>query len=384
MSRDILRAPAELRFAAELAALEANDTDPRPPGWRLSPRAVRTFICGSDVPLSSDGKGKKAAGKKTGRTSVEIGRKFFGDDVAVERAIVGLAGNRGVLLVGEPGTAKSLLSELLAAAISGRSTTVVQGTAATTEEHLRYSWNYAMLLAEGPSPQALIPSPVMIGMNAGSLVRFEEITRCPPEVQDALVSILSEKMLSVPELQGEDATVFGRPGFNIIATANIRDRGVHEMSAALKRRFNFETISPIRERDQEIELVRREGARLLQEAGAAVEVPVDVVELLVNVFQDLRAGTTAEGTKVEKPTTVISTAEAVSVLMSAGIEARYYGDGAVTPEGVVRHLGGTVFKDSRDDLAKLRQYFKVVVKRRADAGDGRWPDLYQARKWLPR
>ncbi|HEX7380400.1 MAG TPA: AAA family ATPase, partial [Pirellulales bacterium] len=215
----VLRPPAEAFYAEELAALAKADREPRPPGWRLSPRAVRGFICGSKKPA--------------------IERKFFGDDVLVERAIVGLAGNRGLLLVGEPGTAKSMLSELLAAAISGCSTNTIQGTAGTTEDQIKYSWNYALLLAEGPSPKALVPGALHVGMSQGTLVRFEEITRCPPEIQDTLVSVLSDKLMTIPELHGDERVLLARPGFNVIATANIRDRGVHEMSSALKRRFNF-------------------------------------------------------------------------------------------------------------------------------------------------
>ena len=235
-----------MRFAGELKALAEADRDPRPHGWRLSPRAVRSFVCGSEA--------------------LGVERKFFGDDALVERAVITLAGNRGLLLVGEPGTAKSMLSELLAAAISGVSTNTIQGSAGTTEDQIKYSWNYALLLAEGPTPRAMVQSPLFVGMKLGTLVRFEEITRCPPEVQDALVSVLSDKVMMVPELEGDDRTLFAAPGFNVIATANIRDRGVHEMSSALKRRFNFETVAPIRELRLEVELVRRECGRLLDEA----------------------------------------------------------------------------------------------------------------------
>ena len=118
----------------------------------------------------------------------------------------------------------------------------MQGTAGTTEDAFRYGWNYALLLAQGPSPEALVDSPVLSAMRTGRVVRVEEITRCLPEVQDALVSILSDRRVSVPDLTAtEDAVVPAAPGFTVIATANLRDRGVSEMSAALKRRFNFET-----------------------------------------------------------------------------------------------------------------------------------------------
>src|SRR5687768_8735512 len=234
----VLRAPAEVLYAEELKAIARADKDPRPPGWSLSPRAVRSFICGSDKPA--------------------VTRKFFGDDAMVERAIITLAGNRGLLLVGEPGTAKSMLSELLAAAISGASTNTIQGSAGLTEDQIKYAWNYALLLAEGPSQRALVPAPLYTGVREGKVVRFEEITRAPHEVQDSLLSVLSDKVLVVPELPGDEGVLLARPGFNIIGTANTRDRGVNEMSAALKRRFNFETVPPVEELDQEIKIVREQ------------------------------------------------------------------------------------------------------------------------------
>ncbi|WP_148598613.1 ATP-binding protein [Aquisphaera giovannonii] len=359
----MLKPPAEAVFEAELKALAEADRDPRPPGWRLSPRAVRAFLCGSDRPA--------------------VRRKFFGDDILVERAIVSLSSNRGLMLVGEPGTAKSMLSELLAAAISGSSINAIQGTAGTTEDHIKYSWNYALLLAEGPSLRAMVPSPLYVAMKEGTLVRFEEITRCPPEIQDTLVSILSEKVMIVPELHGPDRVLHAKPGFNVIGTANTRDRGVNEMSSALKRRFNFETVHPIRELRQEIELVGRECDRLLKEVSAPVQVPPQVVELLVSVFQELREGVSREGIQLERPSTVMSTAEAVSVAMAAGLDAFYFDGGRLGPRHVVRHLAGAVLKDNPDDLKKLKHYFDVVVKARSQKEGGPWTEMLEARKSLP-
>eukprot|EP01030_Chromulinospumella_sphaerica_P017091 gene17091-16913_t len=247
-----VRLAPEHRFADELARLAAADTLARPPGWRLSPRAVRQFILGD--------------------AGLKVSQKFFGDDALIDRAIVTLMGHQGLMLVGEPGTAKSLLSELLAAAISGDSGLTVQGTAGTTEDHIKYSWNYALLLAEGPSQRALVPSPVYRAMQAGQIVRFEEITRCPPEIQDVLISLMSDKQLIVPELAKDEkdgSRLFAQRGFNIIATANLRDRGVHEMSSALKRRFNFETVRPIRDHQFEVDLVMAQLQREL--AGTAFQ-----------------------------------------------------------------------------------------------------------------
>jgi len=359
---DILRSSAELRYQEELRRLQETDKDPRPQGWRLSPRAVRRFILGDEA--------------------LGVSRKFYGDDPLVDRAVVTLMGHQGLMLVGEPGTAKSLLSELLSAAISGDSALTIQGTAGTTEDHIKYSWNYALLLAEGPSQRAMVPSPLYQAMVAGKIVRFEEITRCPPEIQDVMISLMSDKQVMVPEL-GDQARVHANRGFNVIATANLRDRGVHEMSSALKRRFNFETVRPIRDHAFEVELVMRQVQRDLGSANASVRIERDVIALLVTTFQELRAGQTQEGTAIKTPDTVMSTAEAVNVAYAAALEACYLGDGRLTPREVANQLQGVVLKDNADDLKRVQHYFDTVVRERArrddnwkafrDAARGLWP-----------
>jgi MoxR-like ATPase len=377
----VLREPAEIRFAAELSALAESDSAPKPPGWRLSPRAVRQFILGSDAILPADSRTRNKTTKESAKKSPAISRKFHGDDAMVDRAIVTLMSNRGLLLVGEPGTAKSMLSELLAAAISGTSELTVQGTAGTTEDQIKYSWNYALLLAEGPTPKALVAAPLFHGLTNGHIVRFEEVTRCPPEIQDTMISILSDKVLHIPELYDEDSVLRARPGFNVIATANTRDRGVHEMSAALKRRFNFETVHPIADRKFELQLVLEQAGELLLDSGADATLSEDVIDVLVTTFSDLRKGRTDEGTVVEKPSTVMSTAEAVSVAFAAALDAAHFGDGTVRGEHLAKQLVGTVLKDSDEDARKVRQYFDVVVKTRAKS-DAEWKSFYDARGTL--
>jgi len=285
--------------------------------------------------------------------------------------------------VGEPGTAKSMLSELLAAAISGHSSCTIQGTAGTTEDQIKYSWNYALLLAEGPSLRALVRGPIYQAMAQGMLCRFEEITRVQPEIQDSLISLVSDKVLHVPELKGEDAMLFAARGFNVLATANIRDRGVHEMSSALKRRFNFETVRPISDRRLETQLVREQTEAMLRQAEVDVEFSADVIDLLVTAFQDLRNGVTADGVVVEKPTAVMSSAEAVAVGYAAGLDAHYFGDGSVAGDHIARQLIGTVLKDNPDDGKKLRHYFDVVVKQRAQKHQ-QWKRVLDARRELER
>lgn len=363
MSPNILRAPVEVRYADELAALVAADTGPRPEGWHLSPRAVRAFIVGD--------------------AAVGVTGKYYGDDALIDRCIVTLMSNRGLLLVGEPGTAKSMLSELLSAAISGESTNVVQGSSGTTEDQISYSWNYALLLAEGPTRRALVRGPIHRAMEQGTLCRFEEITRVQPEIQDTLIGLLSDKVLYLPELDGEDSAVFARPGFNLVATANLRDRGVHEMSSALKRRFNFETVRPISDRRLEAKLIVEQTAQLLADAKVSARLGPDVVDLLVDVFADLRTGQTAEGVAVEKPAAVMSSAEAVAVGYAAALDAHYFGDGQAGGEHVARQLIGTVLKDNPDDGARLRHYFDVVIADRATRNQ-QWHRALSARADLDR
>ncbi|MET8137254.1 AAA family ATPase [Streptomyces sp. NPDC005251] len=369
--------PAEERHATELAFLAAHDTGPRPPGWWLTPRSVITFVCGSG------GEALKLPQRHaTLPDRLVIAPKFVGERALVERCVVTLAGERGLLLVGEPGTAKSMLSELLSAAVCGTSALTVQGTAGTTEDAMRYGWNYALLLAQGPTPKALVDSPVLAAMRAGRVARVEEITRCLPEVQDALVSILSDRRMSVPELVGtDDAQVAAAPGFTVIATANLRDRGVSEMSAALKRRFNFETVHPISDVDAETALVRRQAVAAVERAGAVFGVDDAVLDVLVTVFRDLRGGRSAEGWDVERPGTVMSTAEAVQVAVSLGVAAAYL-PGADSLDLVPGHLLGVVRKDDPADHARLLGYWDGPVRRRAEDGSALWRRLWDLRENL--
>src|SRR5438128_9051137 len=182
----LLRQHAEQQFARELAALTQADTKARPPKWNLSPWAVATYLLGGKL---DDG--------------TVITPKYIGDRRLMEIAIATLATDRALFLLGVPGTAKTWVSEHLSAAISGDSTLLVQGTAGTSEESLRYGWNYAELLAKGPSRKALVPSPVMRAMEDGKIARLEELTRIPSDVQDTLITILSEKTLPIPELNEE-------------------------------------------------------------------------------------------------------------------------------------------------------------------------------------
>lgn len=364
---DILREPAEVRYADQLEALKQNDSDTPPANWRLSPRSVLTYVVG----------GKTLKAKINGKVQeVIITRKFFGDDGIVERAIVTLASERALLLIGEPGTGKSWLSEHLAAAVSGTSVLTIQGTAGTTEEHIKYSWNIARVIAEGPRPENLIPAPTMVAMRTGGLLRFEELTRCVPDVQDALVSILSDKAVAVPELP-DNNMIWARPGFNVIATANTRDQGVNELSAALKRRFNYIYIPIVGDQKTEVKIVQQRSAELLQRYHLPTKLTPSVIELLATVFREIRNGKSSDGVSLKKPTTTLSTAEAIGVALDAALHVQFFGSGEVGPADIARNLLGVVVKEDQEDRDSLKEYATLVAKRRG-VKEKDWKEFHDA------
>lgn len=359
MSEEILRLPAEQLFQKEIDALIAAEKNPIPTGWKMSPQSVKTYICGG----------------KVGKT--EITPKYIGHERLVEIAISTLVTDRALLLIGEPGTAKSWLSEHLTAAINGDSTKVIQGTAGTTEEQIKYSWNYAMLIAQGPSQAAMLKSPVFHAMETGMIARVEEISRCASEVQDALISLLSEKRISVPELALE---VPAKKGFSVIATANTRDKGVNEMSAALKRRFNIVVLPAPADLDSEMEIVRTRVTQLSENLDLnAVQPADDVVQKVCTIFRELRSGETLDRKQKVKGTSgVLSTAEAISLLCNSMALAGSFGNGTITNNDLAAALQGAVIKDEDKDNVAWKEYLENVMKKRGSE----WLDLYKACKEL--
>lgn len=351
----VLRQHAELQFAEELDELSRADDRQRPPNWRLSPWAVRTYLLGGKL--------------ENGYT---ISPKYIGNARLIEIAVATLATDRALLLYGLPGTGKSWVSEHLAAAIMGDSTLLIQGTAGTDESTIRYGWNYARLLVEGPSGDALVVSPMMRAMREGKLARIEELTRIPADVQDTLITILSEKTLPVPELGTE---VQARKGFNVIATANNRDKGVNELSSALMRRFNTVVLPLPATMEEEVDIVDRRVVQL----GRALELPaekpaLEEIRRVVMVFRELRDGVTADGkTKLKSPSGTLSTAEAISVMTNGLAMAAYYGDGVLHAGDLAAGLTGTIIKDPVQDRIVWMEYLQTVARDRSG-----WKDFYRA------
>ncbi len=351
----ILRQHAENLFAQELEEIKKQDNDKRPINWLLSPQSVVTYLIGGKL-----------------KNGFEVSPKYIGNKRLMEIAVATLTTDRALLLYGLPGTAKSWVSEHLAAAISGDSTLIVQGTAGTGEESIRYGWNYARLLAEGPTENALVETPVMRAMKDGKIARIEELTRIGADVQDALITILSEKSLPVPELNSEVQAV---KGFNIIATANNRDKGVNELSSALKRRFNT-VILPVPDSiDEEIDIVKRRVESFEKVMELPAEPPaLQEIRRIVTIFRELRNGVTMDGkTKIKMPSGTLSTAEAISVVNSGLAMAAYFGDGQLKARDLAAGIIGSVVKDPVQDKIIWQEYLETVVKPRDE-----WKDIYRA------
>lgn len=351
----ILRQHAEELFAQELEELRKQDSDKLPANWQLSPQAVVTYLLGGKL-----------------KNGFEVSPKYIGNHRLMEIAVATLTTDRALLLYGLPGTAKSWVSEHLAAAISGDSTRIVQGTAGTGEEAIRYGWNYARLLAEGPSQKAIVETPVMRAMQDGKICRIEELTRIGADVQDSLITILSEKTLPVPELNIEVQAV---KGFNIIATANNRDKGVNELSSALKRRFNTVILPVPDSMDEEIDIVKRRVESFEKVMDLPAEKPaLEEIRRIVTIFRELRNGVTLDGkTKIKTPTGTLSTAEAISVVNNGLAMAAYFGDGRLKAADLAAGIIGAVIKDPVQDQIVWKEYLETVVKPRED-----WKDVYRA------
>jgi MoxR-like ATPase len=355
MNDAVLRLPAEEIHAGELAALAQGDDRPRPPNWKLSPQAVVSYLLGGKAP---DG--------------TPISAKYVGNRRLIETAVATLATDRALLLLGVPGTAKSWVSEHLAAAISGSSRRLIQCTAGTDEPQIRYGWNYARLLAHGPSREALVPTPLMRAMEEGTIVRLEELTRMGSDVQDTLITVLSEKTLPIPEL---DTAIDAARGFNVVATANSRDKGVNELSSALKRRFNVVVLPLPASAEEETAIV----AQRVQAIGTGlalpkIEAPDKELARIVTMFRELREGQTANGKlKLKTPSGTLSTAEAISVGVGAWAEAAHFGQGLMDAQSLAANLVGAIVKDPVQDALALQEYLENVVRPR----DG-WSDLYRA------
>ena len=349
-----LRFQAEVLFQEELAELIKQDKHEKPENWQMSPKAVVKYLMGGKLD-----------------NGFEITPKYIGNQRLMEIAVATLTTDRALLLYGLPGTAKSWVSEHISAAITGDSTYIIQGTAGTGEDAIRYGWNYALLLSKGPSMDAIVETPMMKGMKEGKIVRIEELTRVSSDVQDTLITILSEKTIPIPEINSHVNAV---KGFNVIATANNKDKGVNDLSSALKRRFNTVILPVPASMQEEIKIVQQR----VESQAKAVQMPthsiIEEINKVVTIFRELREGVSSDGkTKLKSPSGTLSTAEAISVMNSGLSLAYHFGNGRLTSEDLASGIMGAIIKDPIQDKIVMQEYMETVIKKRDD-----WKEIYRA------
>ena len=345
------------QFAEEIENLIAQDSGAVPKGWQMSPQSVVKYLMGAEL-----------------KNKFVVSPKYIGNQRLMEVAVATLTTDRALLLYGIPGTGKSWVSEHITAAITGSASLLVQGTAGTGEEAIRYGWNYAKLLAEGPTEGAIVETPIMRAMKTGKIARIEELTRISADVQDTLITVLSEKTMPIPELNME---IKAQRGFNVIATANNKDKGVNDLSSALKRRFNTVILPVPNTEAEEINIVKTR----VESQMKALELPAEVpglkdIQRIVQIFRELRNGQTEDGkTKLKSPSSTMSTAEAISVLNSGLSLAAHFGNGTLSAQDIGSGLVGAIVKDPVQDSIVWKEYLETVVKQREE-----WKDIYRACK----
>ena len=355
----LLRQHAEIQYSEELEAIIKQDSGYKPHNWKMSPQAVVDYLMGGKL-----------------KNGFEVTPKYIGDRRLMEIAVATLTTDRALLLYGIPGTGKSWVSEHMAAAVSGDSTLLIQGTAGTSEEAIRYGWNYAKLLSEGPSEDALVSTPLMMAMREGQVARIEELTRISADVQDNLITILSEKTMPVPELNIE---IQANNGFNVIATANNRDKGVNELSSALKRRFNTVILPTPKTSEEEVSIVKTRVSSMMKNLELPAEEPtLKEIQRIVKIFRELRSGNAEDGKiKIKSPSSTMSAAEAISVVNNGLALAAHFGNGKLSAQDVASGLIGAIIKDPIQDSIVWNEYLETVIKPRKE-----WKDIYRACKEL--
>jgi MoxR-like ATPase len=355
MAQNIIRPHTEVLYQEELAELKAQDKAEKPENWVLSPKAVVDFIIGTKL-----------------KKGFDVSPKYIGNRRLIEIAVATLATDRALLLLGVPGTAKSWVSENIAAAISGDSTLMVQGTYGMHEEQIRYGWNYAKLLTEGPNASAIVESPIMKAMRLGKIARIEELTRMPSDVQDSLITILSEKYMPIPELGTE---VQALQGFNIIATANDKDKGINDLSGAMRRRFNTVVLPLPATIEEEVNIVKSRMQTINEPKNSkSEEKTLAEIKRVVTIFRELRSGATEDNKqKLKKPSTILSTAEAISVINNGLVLSKHFGDGMLSVDDIAAGIVGAIIKDPTNDKQVWEEYVETVLKKR-----DHWVDFYKA------
>lgn len=214
------------------------------------------------------------------------GHSVVGRRREVELVVAALGSARHVVLEGPPGTGKSSMLRAVAHEL-GIGFELVEGNAELTPARLVGHFDPALVLADGYAPENFVDGPLVAALRAGGLLYLEELNRVPEETLNVLVTVMSERELTVPRL----GRIAADPGFRFVAAMNPFDAiGTARISAAISDRVCRISVG-YQTADDEVAIVRRHVPDL---EPAWVERAVELVRL-TRAHSDVRVGSSVRG-----------------------------------------------------------------------------------------
>ncbi|MBN2024653.1 MAG: MoxR family ATPase [Pirellulales bacterium] len=193
----------------------------------------------------------------------QLGRVIVGQQRVIEELLVAMFARGHCLLVGVPGLAKTLMIRTLADALSLRFSRIqftpdlmpsdITGTEVIQENR-----------ASGGRELVFLPGPIF-----AHVILADEINRTPPKTQAALLEAMQEHQLTM----GGKRHVLEEPFF-VLATQNpIEQEGTYPLPEAQLDRFMFNTFVDYPDEEEELEIVRRTTADVVERVVPSLDGP---------------------------------------------------------------------------------------------------------------
>ena len=193
----------------------------------------------------------------------EIRKVIVGQDVLVEKVLIGLLADGHILLEGVPGLAKTLLINTVSRAIDA--------------EFSRLQFTPDLLPADLIGTQIYNPRTSEFSVHQGpifaNLVLADEVNRAPAKVQSALLEAMQERQVTIG-----DTTYSMEDLFLVLATQNpIEQEGTYPLPEAQVDRFMLKVIVDYPDRDEEKAIIDRMTGDDLPEVNPVVS-PADILQ----------------------------------------------------------------------------------------------------------
>ncbi len=196
------------------------------------------------------------------RLQSEIRKVIVGQDVLVERVLIGLLADGHILLEGVPGLAKTLLVNTVSRAIDSNFS--------------RLQFTPDLLPADLIGTQIYNPRTSEFSVHQGpifaNLVLADEVNRAPAKVQSALLEAMQERQVTIG-----DTTYQMEELFLVLATQNpIEQEGTYPLPEAQVDRFMLKVIVSYPDRAEEKAIIDRMTGDDLPEITPVVS-PKDII-----------------------------------------------------------------------------------------------------------